>query len=281
MGSVIKTFILLGILSVIFVTLGGFIGGRDGVTTAFIFSLLINGGMYFFADKLALSMSRAKPLEKGTHREIFKIVEDLSRKMNIPMPKLYITPELQANAFATGRGPGNASVAVTEGILRELSKDELKAVLAHELAHVKNRDILIATIAAVLASSISYLSNMAMYGGFSRNDDEDRGSSGALGILFALLVPIAASIIQMAVSRQREYGADESGARTLGTGEPLAKALLAIHNSAKRIPMHSNPATASLYIGDPLAGLGGKMLHLFSTHPPVEERVRRLRNIKK
>lgn len=279
MTNFLKTFMLLGILSVILVTLGGFFGGSDGIIMAFGFSLLMNGGMYFFSDKLALKMSRAKPLSKSTHADIYHMVEELSHKIKIPMPRLYITPDPQANAFATGRGPGHASVAVTQGILDALSKEELRAVLAHELAHVKNRDVLIATIAAVLASTISFISNMAMFGGFSNSDDEDNRGAGMFGIIIAILVPIAASVVQMAISRQREFGADHTGARTIGDGEPLAKALVAIHNSARRSPMHANPAMSSLYIGDPLGGWGGKMLHLFSTHPPVEERIKRLKEM--
>jgi heat shock protein HtpX len=278
MGSVIKTILLLGVLSAILVGVGGLFGGQDGIITAFLFSLLMNGGMYFFSDKLALSMSRAKPLRRETHPEIYKIVEGLAMSMNMPMPKLYITPDSQANAFATGRGPGNSSVAVTEGLLGTLSRDEVRAVLAHELGHVKNRDVLVATIAAVIASAISFVSNMALWGGFGGDDRENRGA-GSFGLVLALLVPIAASIIQMAISRQREFGADETGAKTIGDGEPLAQALLAIHDSARRNPMRVNPALSSLYIGNPLGGLGGGMLKLFSTHPPVEERVRRLRKM--
>jgi heat shock protein HtpX len=279
MGSILKTFVLLGILSVILITLGGLFGGTNGIMTAFIFSLVLNGGMYFFSDKLALSISQAKPLSKSAHGDIYKTVEELAQTIKIPMPKLYITPDHQANAFATGRGPGHASVAVTQGILTTLSKEELRAVLAHELAHVKNRDVLVATIAAVLASTISFISNMAMFGSFGGSDNRDNRALGALGIVIAILVPIAAAIVQMAISRQREFGADETGAKTIGTGAPLAKALVAIHNSAKRHPMHTNPAMSSLYIGDPLGGWGGKMLHLFSTHPPVEERIKRLNKI--
>jgi heat shock protein HtpX len=278
MGSVLKTFLLLGILSVILVTVGGLFGGEQGIMTAFIFSLIMNGGMYFFSDKLALSMSRAKPLDRSTHKDIYHIVEELSRKIKIPMPKLYITPDRQANAFATGRGPGHASVAVTQGILDRLDRDELRAVLAHELAHVKNRDVLVATVAAVFASAISFVSNMALWGGFGNNDRENRGA-GAFGLVIALLVPIAASVVQMAISRQREFGADDTGAKTIGTGEPLAKALLAIHDSSRMSPMHVNPALSSLYIGNPLGGAGGGLLRLFSTHPPVEERVKRLRRL--
>ena len=279
MNTYFKTFLLLGILSVIVIWLGGMIGGQGGIYTAFIFALLINGGMYFFSEKLALSMSRAKPLDPKDHEDIYQIIKELSDKMQIPMPKLYITPDRQANAFATGRGPGHASVAVTAGILDTLSKEELRAVLAHELAHVKNRDVLIATIAAVLASTISFIANMAMFGGFGNRDNGENRGAGMLGIVFAFLMPIAAAIIQMAISRQREFGADDTGARTIGTGEPLAKALVAIHDTARRAPMQSNPALSSLYIGDPTGGLGGKMLHLFSTHPPVEERIKRLKRI--
>lgn len=278
MGNVVKTILLLGILSVIVITLGGMFGGRSGITMAFFFALLMNGGMYFFSEKLALSMSRAKPLSREHNRELYDMVEELAHKIKIPMPKLYITPDRQANAFATGRGPGHASVAVTQGIMDILPKDELRAVLAHELAHVKNRDVLVATMAAVLASTISFISNMAMFSGFSNNDDDNPGA-GVLGILVAIFVPIAASIVQMAISRQREYGADETGAKTIGDGKPLAKALIAISGSARRAPMQANPAMSSLYIGDPFGGVGGKMLQLFSTHPPVEERIKRLEKI--
>lgn len=279
MGNYLKTFLLLGILSVILISIGGFIGGEQGIITAFLFSLLMNGGMYFFSDKLALSASGAKPLDRNKYPQLYQMVEELSHKMKMPMPKLYITPAQQANAFATGRGPGQASVAVTEGILNILSKEELKAVLAHELGHVKNRDILIASIAAVLASSISFLANMSLFGGFGGNDEEGNQGAGILGLVIALLVPIAASIVQMAISRQREFGADETGAKIIGDGDPLAKALLAIHDSARRAPMHTNPAFSSLYIGNPLGGLGQGMVKLFSTHPPVEERIKRLQKI--
>ncbi len=280
MSSVIKTILLLGILSVLLIVVGGVIGGKQGVYFAFILSLLMNGGAYFFSDKLALAASGAKPLDQNQNPELHAMVEELSHRINIPMPKLYITPARQANAFATGRGPGHASVAVTQGILEVLSKDELRGVLAHELAHVKNRDILIASIAAVIASSISFLANMAMWGGFAGGDDEDRGLSGPLAIVLALLVPIAASIIQFAISRQREYAADETGAKTIGDGRPLAQALLAISDTTKRAPQQINPAYSSLYIENPMGGFSRGLMNLFSTHPPVEERVKRLQNIK-
>lgn len=280
MGSYIKTILLLGILSALLITIGGVIGGRSGIYMAFIISMVMNGISFFFSEKIALSMSGAKPLERSKYPWLYTMVEELSHKIKIPMPKMYITPDRQANAFATGRGPGHASVAVTEGILEILSKDELRGVLAHELAHVKNRDVLIASIAAVIASSISFLSNMAMWGGLGGSNDEDNRSAGIIGIFLAILAPIAAGIIQMAVSRQREFGADETGAKVIGNGNSLADALLAISGSTKRMPMQVNPAMSSLYIANPLGGMGGAMMKLFSTHPPVEERVAKLRAMK-
>lgn len=279
MGSYIKTIVLLGFLSVLLITVGGMLGGQDGIYMAFFFALLVNGGAYFFSDKLALAASGAKPVTKSQAPELYGMAEDLAKKMHIQMPKLYVTPATQANAFATGRDPKHASVAVTKGILDTLSPQELKAVLAHELSHVKNRDILIASVAAVLASSLSFLANMSFYGAGSRNEG-NRGS-GMLGIIVALLVPIGAAIIQMAISREREYDADKTGAKTIGKGEPLAAALLKIHESARRHPLRDvNPAFSSLYIGNPLGGFGGTFVNLFSTHPPVAKRIERLKAIK-
>lgn len=280
MGNILKTFLLLGILSVLLITIGGYFGGRSGLILAFGFALLMNGGMYFFSDKLALSMNHAQPVTRQQNPELYEIVEELTKKMNLPMPKLYSTPSPQANAFATGRDPNHASVAVTEGILQILSREELKAVLAHEMGHVKNRDILVASVAAVIASAISFISNMALFGGFGSSHNDENQPNPIVGIVAAILVPIAASIIQMAISRQREYGADETGAKTIGTGEPLAKALLAIEGSTKHIPMtQTNPAFSSLYIENPLGGAGGGLMQLFSTHPPTAERVKRLREM--
>lgn len=256
------------------------LGGRTGLYFAFFISLLMNGVGYFFSDKIALKMSGAKRVTRVQAPDLYAMVEELSRKIKIPMPDLYVTPARQANAFATGRGPGHASVAVTEGIMDILSKDELKGVLAHELAHVKNRDILVASVAAVLASTISFLANMAMWGGLSGgHDDEENNGAGIFGIFVIILVPIAASLIQFAISRQREFGADETGARTIGNGEPLARALMAISGSTKNHPMQTNPAMSSMYIENPLGGVGGSLMNLFSTHPPVEDRVKRLREI--
>lgn len=280
MESMIKTILLLGILSVLLIVIGGFIGGQQGLLVAFFFSLVMNVGAYFYSDKIALSMNGAKPLSEKEAPGLFTMVRELSHKMGIPMPKLYITPAKQANAFATGRDPKHASVAVTEGIMQILDKKELEGVLAHELSHVKNRDILIATIAAVLASAISFIANMGMWSGLSGSDDEDRGSIGPiLAIASFIVVPIAASLIQMAISRQREFAADYSGAKAMGTGKPLATALVAIHDSTRHAPLNTSPAFSSLYIENPLGGFGSSMMKLFSTHPPVEERIKRLQNI--
>lgn len=273
-----KTILLLGILSAILIFIGRLLGGVSGMYTALIFALLMNGISYFYSDKIALSMSGARPLVRIQNPELYAMVEELSHKMNIPMPKLYITPARQANAFATGRDPQHASVAVTEGILKILSKDELRGVLAHELGHVKNRDILIASIAAVLASSISFLGNMALFQ--PHTDDEDKNAGGAIALIAAIFVPVAASLIQMAVSREREFSADETGAKVIGNGNPLADALLAISDSTTKSPIQANPALSTLYIENPFGDRGSNLLNLFSTHPPVEERVKRLRMMK-
>lgn len=279
MTNILKTIVLLGILSVIFIFIGGAVGGESGLYFALFFSLIMNVGAYFFSDKLALAASGAKPLGKNEHPELHQTIQELATKMNIPMPKLYITPMQQANAFATGRDPQHASVAVTKGILEVLSKEELKGVLAHELAHVKNRDILVSSIAAVLASAISFIGNMSLFGGLSNNDEDNSPLTGIFALVAALILPIAATIIQFAISRQREFGADETGAKTIGSGKSLAKALIAIHDTTKQAPARVNPAYSSLYIDNPTGGLGGKMMNLFSTHPPVEERVKRLEKI--
>lgn len=277
MANLLKTLFLLGILSVILIFIGNLFGGEAGMWTAFLFALVMNGGAYFFSDKIALSMSGAKPLSKHENPELYKIVEELAHKMHIPMPKLYMTPTAQANAFATGRDPNHASVAVTRGIMEVLSREELKAVLAHELGHVKNRDVLIATVAAVLASAISFVANMSL---FAPRDNDENPGAGIMGLVIALLVPIGASIVQMAVSRQREFGADYTGAKTIGDGQPLASALRKIHETTRRSPLRDvNPALSSLYIDNPLGGAGGRMINLFSTHPPVEERIKRLNKI--
>lgn len=278
MQNTIKTILLLGLLSIIVITVGRIFGGQNGMIMAFVMAIVMNVGTYFFSEKIALSMTKAEPLDTKKYPEIYEIVKELAEKMHMPMPKLYITPDMQANAFATGRGPGHASVAVTQGILKVLDNKELRGVLAHELAHVKNRDVLVATIAAVLASVISFLANMAMFSGGSHNDRENAPNPIVM-MAAIILVPIAASFIQMAISRQREFGADHTGAKTIGDGKALAHALVAISDTTRRYPKEDNPAMASLYISAPNGGIGGFLMKLMSTHPPIEERVKRLQHI--
>lgn len=279
MNNTIKTIFLLGLLSVFLILIGGALGGRGGLQTAFLFALLINGVSYFFSDKIALSMNRAKKTSQKEAPELHQIVKSLSFKAGIPMPDIYITPAQQANAFATGRNPKHSSVAVTQGLLSSLQREEIKAVLAHEIGHIKNRDVLIASIAAVLASSISFLSRMGLYGGFSGGNNTSKRNRNALGLILAVFGPIAAMLVQFAISRQREFEADNYGAELVGSGSPLAEALLKIHKSSRQMPIGNiNPAFSSLYISNPLGGLGG-LTKLFSTHPPLAERIERLQKI--
>lgn len=277
MNSQIKTIFLLGVLSAFLIVVGSILGGRDGLYLAFFFSLAVNGLSYFFSDRIALAASGAKKLKEKDAPDLYGAIRDLVKKADIPMPKVYITPAKQANAFATGRDPSHASIAVTQGLLDTLSPEQAGAVIAHEISHIKNRDILIASVAAVIASSIAFLSRMGLYGGFGHRRDRDGG--GGLAILLAVFGPIAAMLVQFAISRQREFAADQKGAELVGSGKPLASALLAIDESAKRSPMGINPAFSSLYIGNPFGGKGGAFLKLFSTHPPVSERVEKLQNL--
>ncbi len=278
MSNTFKTGILLGVLTALLVVLGGAFGGQQGMVVAFMFALLMNFASYWFSDKIVLRMYGAQPVEESQAPGLFRIVRTLTTRAGIPMPKVYLIPNETPNAFATGRNPEHAAVAVTEGIMRILDEEELEGVLAHELAHVKNRDILISTIAATLAGAITYLAHMAqwaaMFGG--RRDEEEEGGGGMLGAIFmAILAPIAAMLVQMAVSRSREFQADASGARIAGRPWGLAKALEKLHMASQAIPMEASPATAHLFIVNPLSG--GSFLKLFSTHPPIEERLARLR----
>jgi heat shock protein HtpX len=273
-----KTFFLMLVLTFIFILVGTAIGGRSGAVYAFIFAALMNFFAYWFSDKIVLRMYGAKEVSQGEAPELYQIVGELVNKASLPMPKVYIIENDTPNAFATGRNPEHAAVAVTTGILRILSKDELMGVIGHELSHIRHRDILISTIAATMAGAISILASMArwgaMFGGY-RSDDEEGGGGGNIlvVILVSIFASIAAMLIQMAISRSREYLADEGGAH-LAHPLSLAKALGKLEAASQRIPMEANPSTAHLFIVNPLRG--GGVLSLFSTHPPIEERIARL-----
>lgn len=277
--NTMRTFVLLALLSALLVFIGGALGGRSGMFIAFGIALVMNFGSYWFSDKIVLRMYHAQ--EASPSSELYSMVRTLATRANLPMPKVYIIPEAQPNAFATGRNPEHAAVAATEGIMRLLSREELSGVIGHELAHIKNRDILIGTIAATIAGAISMLANMAQWSmifGGGRSDDEE-GNGGLIGGLVMIIVaPIAAMLIQMAVSRSREYIADEDGARIAGNPRYLSNALRRLHAGAQQLPMDANPATAHMFIVSPLTG--GGLMSLFSTHPPMEERISRLESLR-
>jgi heat shock protein HtpX len=273
-----KTFILMLVLTGIFILVGTAIGGRSGAIYAFIFAALMNFFAYWFSDKIVLRMYGAKEVSQGEVPELYQMVGELVNKASLPMPKVYIIENDTPNAFATGRNPEHAAVAVTSGILRILSKEELMGVIGHELSHIQHRDILIGTIAATIAGAISMLSSMARWGaifGGGRSDDDEGGGGGnfLFVLLFTVVASVAAMLIQMAISRSREYLADEGGAH-LAQPLSLAKALGKLEIAAQRIPMEVNPSTAHMFIVNPLRR--GGVLSLFSTHPPIEERIARL-----
>ena len=272
-----KTFVLLAFLGALFMGIGALFG-QGGLIIGLAIGLLFVGGMYWFSDKIAVAAARAKPVAREEAPRLYAIVEELARRDNIPMPRLYVSPEPQPNAFATGRGPKKAVVCCTQGILDVLDDDELRAVLAHELSHVRNRDILIGSVAAAIAMAITFLARIALFGAIFGGGSDDEGGN-IFGLLaMAILAPLAAGLLQMALSRSREYQADASGAQLIGTGEPLARALEKIEAYAKQIPMNVDPALATAYIINPLSGRKVNFANLFSTHPPTEERVARLRH---
>ena len=273
-----KTFLLMLVLTVLLVIVGSAIGGRSGAVYAFVFAALMNFFSYWFSDKIVLRMYGAKEVAQSEAPQLYGIVAELTSKASLPMPKVYIMENETPNAFATGRNPEHAAVAVTTGIMRILSKEELMGVIGHELSHIQHRDILISTIAATMAGAISMLATMArwgaMFGGMRSDDDEGRGGGNILVVLFvSIFASIAAMLIQMAISRSREYYADEGGAH-LSHPLSLAKALGKLEMASQRIPMQANPSTAHMFIVNPLRG--GGVLSLFSTHPPIEERIARL-----
>jgi heat shock protein HtpX len=272
MGNTFKTAFLLVGMTLLLMFIGGYFGGQRGMLTALIIAGVMNFGAYFFSDKLALASYRAQPVMREQLPRVYQVVERLTQKAGLPMPKIYVIPSDSPNAFATGRNPQHASVAVTQGILNLLTDEELEGVLAHELGHVSNRDILISSIAATLAGAITYLSRFAMF--FGGGDREERRGGGLSAIAMMILAPLAAMLIQMAVSRSREYQADESGAHLTGNPYALASALAKLDAYSKRIPMAANPSTAHLFVVQPL--LGFNVGNLFSTHPPIAKRIERL-----
>ena len=275
--NTVKTFVLLAALGGFLMLIGSFFG-QGGLFIGLVLGLVFVGGSYWFSDTLAIKTARAVPVTEAEMPEYYRIVRELTQAAGMPMPKLYVTPDLQPNAFATGRNPQHAAVAVTRGILQILDWDELRGVLAHEISHVGNRDILIGSVAAAAAMGITFVARMAMWGamfGGGRGDDRDGGILGQLALM--ILAPIAALLIQMALSRSREFEADRSGARLLGTGEPLARALAKLEQGARAIPMDVDPVQASKYIVNPLSGRRVQFATWFSTHPPLEERIGRLR----
>jgi len=273
--NVFKTYLLLAVLGALFIGIGA-IFGKGGAIIGLILGLVFVGGSYWFSDKLAIKSARAVPVSEQEMPDYYRIVRELTQADGIPMPQLYVSPDAQPNAFATGRSPNHAAVAVTKGILTVLTWDELKGVLAHEISHVKNRDILIGSVAAAIALGITFVTRIALWGGMLGGDNEG-GSNFLVVIAVSVLAYLAAVLIQMSLSRSREFEADRSGARLLHDGEPLARALEKIEASVRVIPMDVDPVQAQKYIVNPLTGRKVQFANLFSTHPPTAERIARLR----
>ncbi|HKM89268.1 MAG TPA: zinc metalloprotease HtpX [Candidatus Acidoferrales bacterium] len=281
-GNAIKTVLVLGLLSGLLLFAGDAFGGPRGLTLALAIAVLMNGGAYFFSDKIALASSHAQPVSRQEAPKLYDVVERLCGKANLPLPKLYVIPEQAPNAFATGRNPNHASVAVTVGLMELMNEDELEGVIAHELSHVRNYDILTTSVAATLAAAITFLARMAgysmMFGGMGRDDDDRRGGGVISAVLMIFLAPLAAMLLQLMISRRREYAADESGARLVGHPYGLISALEKLGAYNQRIPMASTPATSSLYIVRPHTP-GEVLAGLFSTHPPLADRIETLRQM--
>ncbi|MGB8481152.1 MAG: zinc metalloprotease HtpX [Acidobacteriaceae bacterium] len=279
MGNTAKTAFLLTLLTVLLVLIGEHFGGRNGLILGFLFAAGMNFFTYFYSDKLALKMYKAQPVTREELPRAYEVVERMTQRMGIPMPKMYVIPTESPNAFATGRNPKHASVAMTHGILSLLNDEELEGVLAHELGHVQNRDILTSSIAATLAGAITLIARMAywgeVFGGFGGGGGRRERGGGISGLFMLVLAPIAAMLIQLAVSRSREYEADATGAKTTGNPYALASALEKIDAYSRRVPMIASPSTAHLFIAQPLVG-GGMFTNLFSTHPPMQKRIERL-----
>jgi len=281
MGNMFKTAFLLTLMTLLLMAIGRAFGGQSGMFIALAFAVVMNFSAYFFSDKIALATYRAQPVTREELPRAYAAVERLAPKMGIPMPKMYVIPTDSPNAFATGRNPQHASVAVTHGILQLLTDEELEGVLAHELGHVNNRDILISSVAATLAGAITMIASMGrwamIFGGYGGRDRDDRGGGGLAGLFMLFVAPIAATLIQLAVSRSREYQADATGAHFTGNPYALASALQKIDAYARRLPMQASPSTAHLFIIQPFLGVSaGVFANLFSTHPPIAKRIERL-----
>lgn len=272
--NMFKTMILMTGLTLVLLWAGNALGGQSGMTIALIFALAMNGFSYWFSDKIVLKMYRAQEVTKAEVPELYEMVARLARRAGLPMPRVYIINQPQPNAFATGRNPAHGAVAVTTGIMRMLSADELEGVLAHELAHIRHRDILIGTVAATIAGAITYLAHIAQWAMIFGGRDDDEGGNPLVALVMMIIAPLAAMLIQMAISRSREYAADAGGAGIAGSPRSLANALRKLHSASHQIPMQAEPATAHMFIVNPLSG--GSFARLFSTHPPMEERIARL-----
>ena len=273
-----RTWVIISGLTALFVGLGYLFGGSGGIILFAGIAVVFNLVMFWFSDKLALKASKARPIERSEAPELYRDIEEIAGRAGVPMPSVHLIPSEQPNAFATGRSPKKAAVAVTEGLLRYLPRDQVRGVLAHEMAHISNRDILVTTIAAMIGAAIAAIANILQFSMFFGGDDEDNNPLGIIGVLVAIIVaPLAAIILQMAVSRQREYLADATAAQYLGEGRPLAEALGTLQRGTEAVPMNVNPATEALYIANPLSK--GGFSALFSTHPPMEERIRRLHEL--
>jgi len=277
MGNQIRSVLLLGVMTTFLVAAGGVVGGRQGMVLAFVLAAGMNFFSYWYSDKIVLRMYRAKPVTSRDAPEIYDMVASLSRNAGLPLPKVYVIPQDTPNAFATGRNPEHAVVALTEGLIKRMEPEEVRGVIAHELAHVKNRDILLGSIAATLGGAIMILASMARWSAiFGGGRDDDEGGAGVIGlVIMSILAPVAALLIQMAISRSREYLADSTGAEISGSPEGLASALGKLGEFAAGHPLNANPSTAHMFIVNPLSGKG--LSHFFSTHPPLEHRIARLR----
>jgi heat shock protein HtpX len=278
MTNSLKTAALLAGMGALFMAIGGVLGGGTGVTIGLVLGLVMTGFSYWQSDKLAIRSAGAQPVTREQLPQYYAIMEELTAKAGTPMPKLYVSPNPQPNAFATGRNPANAAVCVTEGLLTHLSWDEIRGVLAHELMHIRNRDILIGSVAAAIAMAITFAVNIAQFGMMFGSRDDDRGANPLVLLATIILAPIAAGLLQMSISRTREFKADRTAAQLIGDGEPLARALEKLGALSGRIPANVAPEQASAYIANPLAGQRSSFASWFTTHPPMEQRIARLRD---